>query len=213
VIHNGVDLDEFCPREATGYLHAELGIPAGAPLVATIGQIGLRKGVDVVLAAARRVPGVHWLVVGERTSEKEESRQFEERLHTMARETNLAGRVHFLGTRSDMPDLMNECALLVHAARQEPLGRVLLEAAACGLPVVATDVGGTREIFPLEADGAVLVAPDDGDALAKAIESLLDEPGRRTELGQAARRRAESAFDVRQAAAGLIDLYRSVLDL
>lgn len=213
VIYNGVDLAAFEPRKATGYLHAELGIPVGTPLVATIGQIGLRKGVDVALSAARLVPGVHWLVVGERTSEKEESRQYEVRLHAMAGDANLVGRVHFLRTRTDVPALMSECALLVHAARQEPLGRVLLEAAACGLPVVATDVGGTREIFPSAAEGAVLVPPDDADALANAVNSLLCDRPRRSELGQAARRRAVSAFDVRQAAARLIDLYRNVLDL
>jgi len=213
VIHNGVDPDVFRPRGATGYLHAELGSPAGAPLVATIGQIGLRKGVDVALSAARLVPSVHWLVVGERTSEKEESRQFEERLHLMAQQAELAGRVHFLGTRCDVPALMCECAVLVHAARQEPLGRVLIEAAGCGLPVIATDVGGTREIFPSAADGAVLVPVDDVGALAAALNALLGDPRRRTELGHAARRRAETAFDVRQAAARLIDLYRNVLDL
>ena len=81
-----------------------------------------------------------------------------------AQEPPLAGRVHFLGTRNDVSRLLPECALLVHAARQEPLGRVLLEAAACGLAVVATDVGGTREIFPSEAEGAVLVPADDAGA-------------------------------------------------
>jgi len=212
-LHNGVDLAALRPQPATGYLHAELGIPHGTPLVATVGQLGLRKGTDVALAVARRVPGVHWLVVGERSSEKEESRNFERRLHELASEPGLAGRVHFLGTRDDVPLLLTECTLLVHAARQEPLGRVLLEAAACGLPVVATEVGGTREIFPTESAGAVLVPVDDPEAMAAAANALLADPPRRQTLAVAGRSRAETAFDVRSAARKLIDLYHYVLKL
>ena len=213
VVYNGVDLTVFRPRPASGYLHRELGLTVGAKLVATIGQIGLRKGMDVALAAAREVPDVHWLVVGERTSTKDESLEFEQRLRAAANEPLLAGRVHFLGSRNDLSALFPECALLVHAARQEPLGRVLLEAAACGLAVVATDVGGTREIFPSEAEGALLVPADDATALADAVRTLLGDQGNRLALGQAGRRRMEVAFDVRLAAARLVDLYRSVLRL
>lgn len=213
VLHNGVDLIEFRPHAATGYIHRELRLPAGVPLVAVIGQIGLRKGLDVALEAARSVPGVHWLVVGERTSDKDESRTLERRLHELASEPPLVGRVHFLGRRNDIHLLLPECALLVHAARQEPLGRVLIEAAACSLAVVATDVGGTREIFPTTADGALLVPPDDPIALGTAAAALLADDVRRKSLGVAARRRAAAAFDVRVASQQLIDLYQSVLTL
>ena len=214
-IHNGVDLAEFAPGPATGYLHRELSLPPGTRFVAVIGQIGLRKGTDVALTAAwqlaGRFPEVHWLVVGERTSEKEESRDFERLVHDIAAERPLAGRVHFLGPRRDVATLLNECALLVHAARQEPLARVLLEAAACGLAVVATDVGGTAEIFPPDANAAMLVSPNDHVALADAIAGVLSDEAQRVALGRAARARAETAFDVRHAAARLIEQYRAVL--
>ena len=217
VVPNGVDLREFRPRPATGYLHRELRLEPPARLVATIGQVGMRKGTDVALAAATRwaaeLPDVHWLVVGERTSKKDEARELEARLHATALEPPLVGRVHFLGTRGDVSQLLPECELLIHAARQEPLGRVLLESAACGLAVVATDVGGTREIFPTEADGAVLVPADDPAALAEAAMALLSDDARRKALGNAGRRRAEAAFDVQSAARQLIELYQSVLDL
>jgi glycosyltransferase involved in cell wall biosynthesis len=106
---------------------------------------------------------------------------------------------------------MPECDLLVHAARQEPLGRVLLEAAACGLPVVATDVGGTREIFPTEQDGAVLVPVDDDAAMAEAICGLLSDDEQQQRLGTAGRRRAEVAFDIRRTAPMLVEQYHDVL--
>lgn len=217
VLTNGVDLDEFRPRAATRYLHRELRLEPEARLIATIGQVGMRKGTDVALDAATRwaaaLPNVHWLIVGERTSKKNEVRQLEARLHAVAGKPSLAGRVHFLGTRNDVPQILPECALLLHAARQEPLGRVLLEAAACGFAVVATDVGGTREIFPTEADGAVLVPADDPQALANAAIALLGDDVRRADLGRGGRRRAEEAFDIRTAAARLIDVYRSALSL
>jgi glycosyltransferase involved in cell wall biosynthesis len=214
VVYNGVDLDAFCPRAPTGYLHREFGVPPAVRLVATIGQLGLRKGTDVALAAALQaagaVPDVHWLIVGERTSNKAESREFEALLRSIASEPPLAGRVHFLGSRSDVPLLMNECVLLVHAARQEPLGRALVEAAASGLPVVATDVGGTREIFPTESDGAVLVPPDNRFALAEAMAQLLNDEGRRQSLGAAARRRAAAAFNICETADRIIAQYNDL---
>jgi glycosyltransferase involved in cell wall biosynthesis len=215
VVYNGVDLDEFRPRAPTKYLHSELRLPHGARLIAVIGQLGLRKGTDVALAAAKEIagtnPDAHWLIVGERTSNKAESKTFETSLMTVAEQPPLSGRVHFLRVRTDVARILSECELLVHAARQEPLGRLLLEAAACGIPVIATDVGGTREIFPDESDSAVLVPPGSPEAIEEAARFLLANEPRRKQLGENARHRAEVAFDIRTAAANLIARYRSVL--
>jgi glycosyltransferase involved in cell wall biosynthesis len=214
VAYNGIDLHQFAPRQATTYLHRALNLPDAARLVAVVGQLGLRKATDVALDAALQLagilPDVHWLIVGERTSGKQESRDFEQRLHKIASHAPLLGRVHFLGSRNDVARLLNECVLLVHAARQEPLGRVLLEAAASGLPVVATDVGGTREIFPAQADGAVLVPPDDLLSLTNAILGLLEDEPRRRSLAIAARRRACAQFDIHRASDALVARYRQL---
>lgn len=215
VLYNGVDLDEFHPRPACGYLHRELQLPANTTLVAVIGQLGLRKGTEVAFAAAKllagEMPGIHWLIVGERSSNKAESLEFEALLQSLAGKPPLAGRVHFLGVRRDISRLMNECTLLVHTARQEPLGRVFLEATASGLPAVATDVGGTREIYPSEQDGAVLIRPDNPVELGAAVQLLLFDDARREALAVGARRRAEAVFDIRIAAATLIEQYRLAL--
>jgi glycosyltransferase involved in cell wall biosynthesis len=215
VLHNGVDLDAFQPQQPSGYLHQELNLPPQAQLVATIGQLGARKGTSTVLCAARCIvgecPNVHWLIVGERTSEKQEAHDYESRLVAAARQAPLDGRVHFLGWRHDVPKLLNECMLVVHAAEQEPLGRVLLEAAASGVAVVATDVGGTREIFPNERDGAVIVPPGDDAALATAMLELLRDQVRRQTIAANGRRRAELAFDIHVAAQRMIEQYRELL--
>ncbi len=212
VLYNGVDLMRFAPRSPTGYLHREFGIPAEAPLLAVIGQIGLRKGQDFLLGslrplfADRKEP--HLLVVGRRWSEKDESVQFEMSLRKIAEETPYKNRVHFLGVRRDVPELLAELTLLVHPARQEPLGRVLLEAAACGVCVVASDVGGTSEIFA-DGDSAKLFPVDDADVLRNIVSNLLDSEFERIRLGVAARYRAETMFAVGRTASLLFKHYEA----
>ena len=211
VLYNGVDLDLFRPRPATGYVHRQLGLPDEALLVGAVGQIGARKGLDVLVDAARivapRAPRAHFIVVGQRYSFKEEAVEYETALHAACSRPPLAGRFHFLGVRRDVHRLLNELALLAHAARQEPLGRVLLEAAAAGTPIVAACVGGTREIFPVDSSTARLIAPDSAAELAAAILHLLSDEGLRRRLGQAARQRATGAFDARRSAQALASHY------
>jgi len=216
VLFNGVDLDRFYPRPPTGYLHRELGLPLHVPLVGAIGQIGMRKGLDVLVEATRHVVAtvsdVHFVVVGTRYSQKQEAVEYERGLLDTTSAKPLAGRFSFLGVRDDVPRLLNELTILSHTARQEPLGRVLLEAAASGMPVVATDVGGTREIFPDAPSSAEVVPVDDPHALAAAIIRLLGDRQEREQLGEMARRRAEEAFDARVAALNLVAHYRHVLE-
>lgn len=214
VLYNGVDLDEFRPCQPTGCLHARLKIPPDALLIGSIGQLVLRKGHDVLAAAAARLarqcPQAHWLLIGSRHSQKAEAVEHERSLHETFAAAGLAERVHFLGTVDGIADLLPELTLLVHPSRQEPLGRVLLEAAACGVACIATDVGGTREIFPPELGAARLVPVDDDAALASAITALASHPDECARLGLAARQRAEMNFDIRRSAAGLVEHYRAI---
>ena len=198
VLYNGVDLMRFKPLEPTGWLHRELGLPADAMLIGSVGQLVLRKGQDVLaraaLALAERFPRVHYVFVGERFSQKLEAAEFEQNLRRCFDLGPLAGRGHFLGVRGDVPEILPELTLLVHAARQEPLGRVLLEAAASGVAVIATDVGGTREIFTAEANAARLVPPDDPAALVAAMAELLEDERLRRRMGAAATRSSAAGF-------------------
>jgi glycosyltransferase involved in cell wall biosynthesis len=85
-----------------------------------------------------------------------------------------------------------------------------LEAAAAGVAIVATDAGGTREIFPQRSEAACLVPPDDAQALAAAIARLLGDAAERRRLAENARRRAEQAFDLPQAIDGLLGHYEEL---
>ncbi len=214
VLHNGVDLAKFRPRAATGWLHRELDLPPVMQLVGAIGQISLRKGWDVLLDAAAKViacaDNVAFLLVGACYSDKPETREVEQQVRTATE--RFPGRVHWLGERDDVAELLPELSILAHAARQEPLGRVLLEAAATGIPVVATDVGGTSEIFPPAANAARLIAPNDPNALAKALLELLADPSLRLALGNAACQRAAQAFDAEQSAPAMLRHYQDVAE-
>ncbi|HEX4413233.1 MAG TPA: glycosyltransferase family 4 protein [Lacipirellulaceae bacterium] len=215
VLYNGIDLDEFRPRPATRYLHRELQLPQQARFIAVIGQLGIRKGTDVALLAAQHTvaqfPETHWLLIGERTSSKAESRDFEIKLQQMSSTPPLVGHVHFLGNRADIATLLPECTLLVHTAHQEPLGRVLLEAIAAGTSIVATNVGGTREIIPPGEAAGILVPKNDPAAIAQAAASLLSDESRRVSMALYARHRAEQAFDIRDASRRLIEQYEAAL--
>jgi glycosyltransferase involved in cell wall biosynthesis len=210
-----VDLNCFRPGPPTRYLHRELQLPDAAVLLGTVGQIGARKGTDVFLTAAARVAAgtgqTHFVIAGRRYAQKDEAVAFERGVQAQARQGVLAGRVHWLGVRDDVPHLLRELTVYVHAARQEPLGRVLLEAAASGLPIVATRVGGTGEIFEHASPSALLVMPNSPGELAAAMNRMLDDPDWRHALGYAARQRAEAGFDVRRAADQLAAVYEEIV--
>jgi glycosyltransferase involved in cell wall biosynthesis len=213
VVHNGVDLEEFRPRPQTGGLRRELQLPVDAPCVLSVGQVGMRKGLDTLVEAASRVleqrPDVYFLHAGLRYSEKQEAIEFEEEVRDAA--APMGEHFCWLGLRDDVPRMLNEVTLLAHAARQEPLGRVLLEAAAAGLPVVATDVGGTSEIFPPGRDATCLVPADQPARLADAIVRVLADHPLRRRMAAAGRQLAERHFNASQAAARLAAQYRELL--
>ncbi len=214
VAYNGVDVCRFRPRAASGLLHQQLAIPADALLVGSVGQIGLRKGVDLYVAAAAHIAthrqDVHFIYVGQRYSQKRESIDFEREVRAAAAQPPLRGRFHFLGVRDDVHLVLNELAVYVHAARQEPLGRVLLEAGGAATAIVATDVGGTQEIFPDSTHAARLVPPQSTPALTAAIEHVLNTPNKRQTMGRNARQRIEQVFDAEHAARELARCYREI---
>lgn len=216
VQYNGVDLEQFRPSpdgaERAGVLH-ELQLADDAFLLCTIGQIGIRKGLDSLAAAApriaRRIPQAHFLLVGERYSSKPEAVAFEQRLLESFAAAGLSSRLRLLGYREDVPRLLRAADLLIHPARQEPLGRVLLEAAASEVAIVATEVGGTSEILT-DGVSAKLVPPDDPQALTQAIVDLHADPLLRRRVAVAARSAVGSRFSVQHRADELLARWRAI---
>ena len=115
-----------------------------------------------------------------------------------------------MGYRRDVPELMRASDVLVHGARQEPLGRVLLEAAASELAIVATDVGGTGEII-VDGESGLLVPADAPEEMAAAICRLIDDESLRRQLASGAHRRIQGDFGIAKSAEALAEVWRSVI--
>jgi glycosyltransferase involved in cell wall biosynthesis len=215
VVHNGIDMEHWRPAPQTGWLHRELHLPADALLAVALGQICLRKGqTDLARAAVLlrdRFPPLHFLLVGARHSAKAESVAFDDDISTIFAEAGMEGRLHRLGIRHDVREILREADILIHPALQEPLGRVLLEAAACGTPIVATRVGGTEEILT-HGRSAWLVPPGDPAALAEGVARVLGDEDLRSRLRAQARTEVTTRFSAPEAAARLFDFWRRAAD-
>ena len=205
VIHNGVDLNRFQPPSQ---------IP-GSKICLCIGQIGMRKGIDLSLPllskAFQQVPDAELWIVGQRHSQKQEAIEYEQSLRQFTTREFAEGAVKWLGRRSDIPELMKQASLLVHGAKQEPLGRVLLEAAAAGLPMVTTNVGGTPEI--LDGLESLMFSPNRFDEALPTVVELLTDDERRREISARLRTIAEEKFTADRAGTELAQLYRASLGL
>lgn len=210
----GIDLEEFSPgavppgRRAA--LRAELGLGPADPVVLMVGRMLRHKGVGEFVEAARRVrqalPGAAFVLVGP-SDEGNPARVPAEEL----RAWEAAGLVRYLGVRDDVRDLMAVADVVVLPSYyREGIPRVLIEAAAMGRPLVATDVPGCREVVEHGVNG-FLVPARDGAALAGAIEALLKDPGLRAEFGAASRRLAEERFSDREVVGRILGLYAELL--
>jgi glycosyltransferase involved in cell wall biosynthesis len=186
IISNGVDLEEFYPgnyiSEEIALRRQSWNLPASVPLALFIGDIRLkRKNLDTVLHALRQVPQLHLAVVG-----RVEGSPYPQ----MAEELGVTQRVHFLDFQRNIADLMRIADLFVFPSHYEPFGMVVLEAMACGLPVVITATIGAAEVINPEC-GFVLPISDDRVALAQVLQQLVDDPELGRRMGQAGRAIAE----------------------
>lgn len=222
-IYNGIDLTTFYPAidRPDGSLHQELDIPSSHHIAVTIGQICLRKGIDTLIEALIQCHALnkssssefkqwHFVIIGDRFSTKQETIEYALELNSKIETHNLSQQVHFLDYRTDISAVLREAELLIHPARQEPLGRVLLEAAATGLPILATNVGGTSEILIHQKSGW-LIEPGQPAALAAALLHLIENAGLRFNLGQAATHEITARFSVQRAAESLKTFWNSLL--
>lgn len=209
----GIDLREFSPEavsaERQAALRAELGLAKDAPVVLMVGRMLWHKGVREFVEAARQVrqrfPSATFLLVGPSDAGNPA------RVPPAAlRAWEAEGVVRYLGARTDVRDLMAIADIVVLPTYyREGLPRVLLEAAAMGKPLVATDVPGCREVVQPGENG-FLVPPRDPVALAEAIVRLLADPALRAQFGLAGRRLAEERFSDRIVVAQVLNLYREL---
>ncbi len=195
LIYNGVDLERFGPGD-DDVLREELGIPRGATLLGYIGEIKRKRNLDVLVRAAARLQPVHpdlyLVLVGDSSLEPDEP----ERLAKLAAELApaLAGRLIFTGYRFDPERFYRIFDIYVLPSTREGFGVTLIEAMACGVPVVACRVRGPKEIVDDGNDG-ILVRDRDPCELADALSFYLKAPEAVSNHTKRAREKVEREFD------------------
>jgi glycosyltransferase involved in cell wall biosynthesis len=190
---------------ASGDLRAELGIAAGTPVAGTLCVHRVQKALDVLVDAfaivARRMPEPVLVMGGEGI--------MTDALKAQAEELGIADRVHWIGRRTDGSVVLEGFDVCALSSDFEGTPLLAFECIAAGTPMVATDVGGFRDIFE-NGESALLVPPQDPEAFADALESLLRDPGRRRALAEAAAERLDE-FTVDRAVERVSALYEELL--
>ena len=173
------------PAEAAPVERTSLDTPAEAPLLLAMGRLHEAKAHDVTLNALTRLPEAYLWIAGTGPEEA--------RLKTLAVALGVAPRVRFLGWRNDPSALYRAADVCVFPSRFEPLGNVVIQAWAHGLPVAAAASQGPSALIRDSEDG-LLVPVDDPEALAVAVRRLLDDPMLRIRLAQNGLARVEADF-------------------
>jgi len=196
VILNAIDLDKFRPEPgARQRIHRELRVRETDGLIGIVGQITPRKGqLELVRAfgeVLKEIPNMVLVMAGAPLFNRDH--EYLEMVERTAVERGIRNNLRLLGARSDVGAIMQSLDLLIVNSTAEPFGLVILEAMACGTPVVAGGVDGIPEIIEHGKTG-VLVAPNDPQALANAIINLSRQPFLREKLLKDARKLVSSRF-------------------
>jgi glycosyltransferase involved in cell wall biosynthesis len=203
-IPNGYDTNRFAARpEAGAAFRQRWDIPAASALVLTSAKLAKNKGHDIAIEALARVRraghDLMYLVCGDGAREAE--------LRALAAASALPTRFTGLLDIDELVAALSAAELVLHPSPQEIFPNAVGEAMACARAITAADAGGTGELLGTDGSAGVLVPPDDPDAMAAAVASLLSDPARRTALGRAARRRIETEFPLDL----MIDRYETAL--
>lgn len=205
VIPRSVDLARFqVPRAVKS--------PDAPKVITMIGRLTPLKGHRYFLKAMgqliRQVPNIKVQIIGDAPAKK---KYYKDELMLLSRRLGLGAHVEFLGNRRDIPQLLahSDC-LVLSTTTQEAFGRVILEAQAAGVPVVATKVGGVMEIIDHEQTG-LLVMPKDSEAMAKAVRRVLNDPDLARKFIDAARRKIDSRYTLRHMAEATLRVYEDAL--
>jgi glycosyltransferase involved in cell wall biosynthesis len=213
VVHDGLVHREF-DEEAGPGLDSQRGkATSRRPFrIGMIGRITRWKGQHIFLEAAAQITAAgyvaEFLIVGAPLFGEQE---YERELREQAEKAGLSGRLTFLGFKENVQEVLRSLDVFVHASiSPEPFGQVVIEAMAEGVPVIATNGGGVREIISHGTSG-LLVPMGDAGALAAALESLLSNPREARRLGAAGYHRVRSHFTAAQSARKIERIYRDLL--
>ncbi|REK12441.1 MAG: glycosyltransferase [Planctomycetota bacterium] len=204
VIPNGVDVVRYADVSAES--PERWGIAPARRLIAFVGRLDAQKGLSLFLEGSRglfkQFPAYDLIVAGEGPERRN--------LEATATQLGLAGRVHFVGYRQDVPQILASSELVIVPSLWEGMSNVVLQAMAAGKPIVATRVEGVDEQLGPQAERQT-VERESAAFAERAIALLADESGRRA-LGEANRRRAAERFSLEAMVGAYERLYSSLLD-
>lgn len=169
IIYNGIEIDKFCDflDSDKNYMRQELGLPLNSFVVVIVANLRPVKQIDTFLRAAKLISirrlDACFLVVGDGEQRDE--------LEDLAKNLGISDKIIFLGKRIDVPRILNACDIAVLSSGSESFSNAIVEYFAAGLPVVATDVGGCREIIDDGINGYI-VPPSDFKIMAERIYDL-----------------------------------------
>jgi len=224
VVHNGIDTDEFFPDPGTAGPE-RLGVDLGMPYVLFVGRVTRQKGITYLLEAVRSfVPGAQVVLCAGAPDTPEIEREVRSQVEQLAVQRRGVLWVEEMLPRHDLVQLMSHAAVFVCPSIYEPFGLINVEAMACGVPVVASAVGGVPEIVvdgetgylvPFEPSGDAFGSPAApqafAGALAQRVNQLLLAPEMARQFGAAGRRRALAEFTWKAVAAKTVAIYEQVL--
>jgi glycosyltransferase involved in cell wall biosynthesis len=215
VVPFGVDTDEFAPQPRDPSVRAEFSVPADAPLVTLLARFQAVKGHTFFLDAIPQIldacPNARFLFVGDATFETPDAITTRAEIHKrVADDPRLRAAIVFAGFRRDIARILNATDVLVSPSEFETYGMAILEALACGVPVVSTNVGGPSETM-VEGQTGFLVTPRDPQALAVRVIQLLSDGNLRVKFGERARERVLGKFSLARSAVALQALYQTLL--
>ncbi len=206
IIPRSVDLSKFQIKRAEKE-------PNAPKIITMIGRITPLKGHPYFLKAmsqvVRHMPNVKIQIIGDAPPKK---KSYKDELVMLSKRLGLSGHVEFLGNRRDIPQLLaqSDC-LVLSTITQEAFGRVILEAQAAGVPVVATKVGGVVEIID-DGKTGLLVMPKDPEGMAKAVIRILQDPQLSSLMVAGSQKRIDERYTIKHMADATIGVYQEVLD-
>jgi glycosyltransferase involved in cell wall biosynthesis len=205
VIPQAVDTERFHPGAADACWRDRLSSRPDQPIVGVVGRVDPEKGIRTVVQAMALLAGGHLAVVG---APALDDGTYDAALRAEAT-TLLGERSRFVGPVDDVPLVLRSLDVLVNASASEPFGLSVLEAQACGVPVIGTDAGGIPE-FVTDGETGLLVQPGRPDALAAGLSRMLDTPGLARRLATAARENVVAHHTLEARADALAGVYRAV---
>lgn len=204
VLVHGIVMDDVPPLASTTMIRAELGVGADEVLIATVANLRAAKDYPTLFRAMRMLLDVGHPVRLAAAGDGPLAQQIAE----LCDEMGLSGKVHLLGQREDVFQLLRECDIFVLSSRFEGYPVAIMEAMACGCAIVATAVGGVPDAVRPDVEG-LLVPAERPRELAEGIAALVVDPERRFALSRAARTRA-AMFDIRRPTTHVEEVYSAV---